>query len=125
MTKLESLVKEYPTLDKWMSESSNFILEAKSLYGRGKLDLAFKKYKKAAEMEWQLYKFLKEHECEEDAMDSLISCGSCWDAVGNSEVAKKVFSVALQEAPDEQTREFCQEFINKAIMVSSTVKSSP
>lgn len=125
MTKLGLLVKEHPELDKWMSKASNFILGAEALKHRGKLDIAIEKYKEAAEIEWQLYKFLREYECKEDALDSLISCGSCWYDAGNFETAKAVFSWALAEAADEQTKKLCWKLIDKTTRALSSPPEEP
>lgn len=114
MKTLKELVDSSPDFARLMQEKSISILEADSLRDRGKQDAAMRMYETAAELESRVYSSLEHHGLRGPALDSLVSCASCWYAAGKLEAARKLVLDALELcAGDAETRSLCLTFLRR------------
>ena len=114
MNGLKELVEADPDFARLMQEKSTAILDADLLRERGEQDAAMEMYKKAAELDFRVYSRLEHEGLRGPALDSLVSCASCWYAGGKLEAARKLILDALDLCMGQaEMRDFCLTFLRK------------
>ena len=114
MRTLKELVDSSPDFAKLMQEKSIAILDADLLRERGEQDAAMQMYERAAALEFKVYSRLEHEGLRGPALDSLVSCASCWYAAGKLEAARKLLLDALDLCVDQaEMRAFCLTFLRR------------
>lgn len=111
---LKKLLETDAHLRAAMQEKSAAILEADTLKSQGDLPAAMQHYKRAAELEYRIFRYLEDARLTRAALISLISAASCWYEAEELLAARKALHEALERSSgNESVSEDCAELLAK------------
>jgi len=111
---LKELLRSDGALREAMKVKNAAILEALALTSRGDLPGAIRQYRKAGELEYQLFRYLEDAGLKGAALVNLISAASCWYEAEEFLAARKAVREALDRSgSNERMAEDCSELLTK------------
>jgi len=113
MTLME-LLQSDAALREVMTEKNAAILEADMLKSRGDLPGAIRQYRRAGELEYQIFRYLEDTGLPDAALINLISAASCWYEAEELLAARRAAHEALERCgSNERLAESCAQLLAK------------
>jgi hypothetical protein len=111
---LNELLQSDGALRDAMKEKNSAILEAQTLKSRGDLPGAIRQYRRAGELEYQIFRHLEDSGLPDAALINLISAASCWYEAEELLAARKAVHEAIERCSlkDPLGRD-CEELLAK------------